>query len=111
MLSRMLGRGLSAKRPRLPPSSKPPGFNMAAISPVAYHAGIWATVFLKTPGKLAPSLVLSTLLGSSNTFGKLMYVYPKMNSFVIVGLNTCVRLAVTESDLFFPRIGVGYGTW
>ncbi len=34
---------------------------------------------------------------------------PKIVSFVSVGLNTWVRLAVTESERFLPSIGDGYG--
>ena len=32
-------------------------------------------------------------------------------SFVSVGSNTCVRLAETESERFFPLIWDGYGSW
>ena len=39
-----------------------------------------------------------------------MKVYPNTNSLVIVGLNTWVSDAVTESDRFLPITGVGYGS-
>ena len=36
-----------------------------------------------------------------------MKVYPKTNSLVMVGLKTCVREAVIESERFLPITGVG----
>src|SRR3954454_10135613 len=107
----MEGRYLSAKRPLLPPASNPPGLKRVANSPPQPSIeGICFTLLWYTPGKLIPSAVRSTFVGSLKTFGKVMKVYPKTVSFVSVGEKTWVRLADIDSDSFLPTISVGYGT-
>src|ERR1700680_475922 len=111
MLSLTDGKYLSAKRPLLPPTSNPPGCKMVATSepPQPVNCGICFTPFLYTPWKGMLSAVRSTLVGSWNTLGKPMKVYPNTNSLVRLGENTCVKLADTDCDMFFPSTGVGYG--
>ena len=50
------------------------GHRSRCTSPVAVKEGICTTLLSKTPPKVAPSFVRSTLSGSSNTLGNAIYV-------------------------------------
>src|SRR5581483_10910366 len=106
---------LAYKPADTPPASNPPGLKMSAASfgPKAPKEGIWNDVaaFLNSIDSLKPTFCGFTFEGSENTLGKPMNVYAKTTSFVIVGLNTCVNVPVTESERFFPSTELGYGTW
>src|SRR3954449_6885446 len=108
---------LFAYRPEdAPPASKPPGLKMSAASlglPLPPNEGIWKLVaaFWINNFALNPTAAGFTFEGSAKTLGKPTNVYANTASFVMVGLNTWVRVPVIESERFLPFVGLGYGTW
>src|SRR5215472_11269185 len=76
--------------------------------PQVSRAGI--SGLLKTPVRGKPAFLRKSFAGFVGVVGKVILVYPKWVSLVMVGEKTCRKLATRKSDPFLPTTALGDGT-